>query len=66
MVVLGKSRSRRIESRISALTGQSLNALWPQWYAPNGQPIKSRARYERMAEKLARFEAAQKLEREVA
>lgn len=33
-VIQGRSRSKRIEMRIAALTGMTLAELWPQWYGP--------------------------------
>lgn len=36
-VIFGQGRSRRIEHRISEITGLPLHQLWPQWYAqPTG------------------------------
>ena len=33
-VIQGKSRSKRIEMRIAAITGMTLAELWPQWHGP--------------------------------
>ncbi len=33
-VIQGRSRSKRIEMRIAAITGMTLAELWPQWHGP--------------------------------
>lgn len=39
-VINGTSRSRRIEKAISKITGIPLQQLWPDWYSPDGKPVK--------------------------
>lgn len=40
-VIQGRSRSKKIELRIAAITRMSLAELWPQWH---GDQVKSRRR----------------------
>lgn len=41
-VVHGRSRSRRIEQRIAAVTGLPLPMLWPAWHDPQAQRARRR------------------------
>lgn len=34
-VIHGRSRSKRVELRIAAITGMPLAELWPQWHGPH-------------------------------
>lgn len=36
-VIHGRSRSKRIEMRISAITGLQLVELWPQWHGARSE-----------------------------
>lgn len=36
-VIQGRSRSKRIEMRIAAITGFPLADLWPNWHGPKSQ-----------------------------
>lgn len=36
-VIHGRSRSKRIEMRIAAITGLALAELWPQWYGASAK-----------------------------
>jgi lambda repressor-like predicted transcriptional regulator len=38
-VINGRSRSKRIENRISIILRAPKGDLWPQWYGPDGKPI---------------------------
>lgn len=58
-VIEGVSRSRLIEERISAMTGQPLHVLWPQWFAADGSRIKRRKRHGSAIEALARLRELQ-------
>lgn len=40
-VISGHSRSRRIEARVSEITGLPLTQLWPQWYVSDGSVEQS-------------------------
>ena len=37
MVVNGRSRSRKVEMRIAAVTGQPAATLWPEWHGPKAK-----------------------------
>jgi len=36
-VIHGRSRSKKIEARIAAITGMALAELWPQWHSPSAK-----------------------------
>lgn len=58
-VIDGRARSKRIEAHIATALAMPLSHLWPQWYAPDGSPIKKRKRYVRAADALARLRELQ-------
>lgn len=41
-VIHGKSRSAKIESQIAKVLDTTPQALWPDWYGPNGNSIRRR------------------------
>lgn len=42
-VIHGRSRSKRIEMKIAAITGLPLAELWPQWHGPQSERRRRRA-----------------------
>jgi lambda repressor-like predicted transcriptional regulator len=40
-VIHGRSRSKRIEMRIAAITGLPLAELWPAWHCPKAKRARS-------------------------
>jgi len=58
-VIHGRSRSRKIENRIAAITGISLADLWPQWHGQDATRRRRRAiDVVKVAEALRTLEAA--------
>ncbi len=58
LVVLGRSRSRRVESMIAALLEQPLQELWPKWYDAEGRRISRRRRsIDQVVRQFARAQA---------
>jgi len=57
MVINGRSRSKRIETRIAAITGMTLAELWPQWYGPHAQRRRPAMSPMKIAEALRALQA---------
>ncbi|MGB3749431.1 MAG: hypothetical protein WA961_14625 [Rhodanobacter sp.] len=43
-VIHGRSRSKKVETRIAAATRMPLAELWPQWHGPNAKPSRRKSR----------------------
>ncbi len=56
-VVHGRSRSRKVENRITTATGVSREQLWPQWYGPNAVRRRKPVSGAEIARRLAAFTA---------
>lgn len=43
LVIQGRGRSKRIETRIAAVIGKPLADIWPQWYGPKAKRRRVRS-----------------------